>query len=58
MCCVLSHTEAMLRSEEGQGISEYAMILVLIVLIVVAAVHTIGSNAQDVINRVNAALHI
>jgi Flp pilus assembly pilin Flp len=40
-----------LRRDEGQGVSEYAMILVLIVLIVV-------SNAQQVIDRVNAALHI
>jgi Flp pilus assembly pilin Flp len=46
------------RGEEGQGVSEYAMILVLIVLIVVSVVHAIGSNAQQVIDRVNAALHI
>ncbi len=46
------------RSEEGQGVSEYAMILVLIVLIVVSVVHAIGANAQQVIDRVNAALHI
>jgi Flp pilus assembly pilin Flp len=47
-----------LRRDEGQGVSEYAMILVLIVLIVVSVVHAIGSNAQQVIDRVNAALHI
>ena len=46
------------RGEEGQGVSEYAMILVLIVLIVVSVVHAIGANAQQVIDRVNAALHI
>ncbi len=46
------------RDEEGQGISEYAMILVLIVLLVVSVVHAIGSNAQQVIDKVNAALHI
>jgi len=39
-------------------VSEYAMILVLIVLIVVSVVHAIGSNAQQVIDKVNAALHI
>jgi len=44
--------------EEGQGVSEYAMILVLIVLIVVSVVHAIGSNAQQVIDKVNTALHI
>jgi len=47
-----------LGRDEGQGVSEYAMILVLIVLIVVSVVHAIGSNAQQVIDRVNAALHI
>ncbi len=51
-------TAAMLGSEDGQGVSEYAMILVLIVLLLVSAVHMIGANAQDVINKVNSALHI
>jgi Flp pilus assembly pilin Flp len=46
-----------IRGEEGQNVSEYAMLLVLLVLIVVAAVHAIGMNAQEVINRVNTALH-
>jgi Flp pilus assembly pilin Flp len=46
------------RGEQGQGVSEYAVILVLMVLIVVSVVHAIGSNAQQVIDKVNAALHI
>jgi len=45
------------RSEEGQAISEYAVLLALIVLIVVTTVHVIGMNAQHVIERVNDALH-
>jgi Flp pilus assembly pilin Flp len=45
-----------LRRDEGQGVSEYAMILVLIVLIVVSVVHAIGSNAQHVIDSVNSAI--
>jgi Flp pilus assembly pilin Flp len=44
------------RDEEAQGVSEYAMLLVLLVLIVVAAVHALGMNAQQVIDRVNTAL--
>lgn len=44
------------RDEEGQGVSEYAVLLVLLVLIVVSAVHAIGMNAQQVIDRVNATL--
>ncbi len=55
----LTNTVAKLRrAEGGQGVSEYAMILVLIVLIVVSVVHAIGSNAQQVIDKVNTALHI
>ena len=45
------------RKDEGQGVSEYAMLLVLLVLIVVATVHALGTNAQQVIDRVNTALH-
>jgi Flp pilus assembly pilin Flp len=44
------------RDEEGQGVSEYAVLLVLLVVIVVSAVHAIGMNAQQVIDRVNATL--
>lgn len=45
-----------IQDDEAQGVSEYAMLLVLLVLIVVAAVHTLGMNAQQVIDRVNTAL--
>ena len=45
-----------IRGDEGQNVSEYAVLLVLLVLFVVAAVRAIGMNAQEVINRVNAAL--
>lgn len=45
------------RDDEAQGVSEYAMLLVLLVLIVVAAVHALGMNAQQVIDRVNTALN-
>jgi Flp pilus assembly pilin Flp len=44
------------RDDEGQGVSEYAVLLVLLVVIVVSAVHAIGMNAQQVIDRVNATL--
>jgi Flp pilus assembly pilin Flp len=46
-----------IRGDEGQGVSEYAVLLVLLVLIVVATVHALGTHAQDVIDRVNTALH-
>lgn len=46
-----------IRGDEAQGVSEYAVLLVLLVLIVVATVHALGTNAQQVIDRVNTALH-
>lgn len=45
------------RGEAGQAISEYAILVALILLIVVTTVHVIGMNAQHVIERVNDALH-
>jgi Flp pilus assembly pilin Flp len=44
------------RDEAGQGVSEYAVLLVLLVVIVASAVHAIGMNAQQVIDRVNSTL--
>jgi len=44
-----------LFGEEGQGISEYAVLLILLVLIVVTAVRMMGTDAQHVINKVNSA---
>jgi Flp pilus assembly pilin Flp len=46
-----------IRDDEAQGVSEYAILLVLLVLIVVATVHALGMNAQQVIDRVNTALN-
>jgi Flp pilus assembly pilin Flp len=46
------------QREEGQGVSEYAIIMALLLLIVVTTVHAIGMNAQQVIDKVNTALHI
>jgi Flp pilus assembly pilin Flp len=46
-----------LGDDQGQGISEYTVLLVLLVLMVVAVVHALGTNAQQVIDRVNTALH-
>jgi Flp pilus assembly pilin Flp len=47
----------LIRDDEAQGVSEYAMLLVLLVLLIVAAVHALGMDAQQVIDRVNTALH-
>jgi pilus assembly protein Flp/PilA len=45
-----------LKSEKGQGLVEYALILVLIAIVVIAMVTGIGKNANDVFSQVNSAL--
>jgi Flp pilus assembly pilin Flp len=44
-----------LLGDEGQGVSEYAVLLVLLVLIVITTVRVMGTEAQQVINKVNSA---
>jgi hypothetical protein len=48
--------ETIRKGEEGQGVSEYAVIMALLLLIVVMTVHAIGMHAQQVIDKVNTAL--
>jgi pilus assembly protein Flp/PilA len=45
-----------LKCEKGQGLVEYALILVLIAIVVIAMVTGIGKNANDVFSQVNSAL--
>jgi Flp pilus assembly pilin Flp len=49
------HT-TMLRSERGQGLAEYALICVLVVLVVIAAVTLFGGAIAGFITNVSAAL--
>ena len=44
-----------LADDDGQGVSEYAVLLVLLVLVVITTVHIMGTQAQQVINKVNHA---
>ena len=44
-----------LAGDDGQGVSEYAVLLVLLVLIVITTVHMMGTEAQQVINKVKSA---
>ncbi len=47
-----------LQSEEGQGLVEYALILVLISIVCIVALGLIGDNANAVFNRIATALGI
>ena len=45
-----------LKSEKGQTLVEYALLLLLIAIVVVAMVKGIGGNATTVYSTVNSAL--
>lgn len=46
-----------LKNEEGQGLVEYALILVLIAIVVLSAVKSVGVQAASTYTNVNTALH-
>jgi Flp pilus assembly pilin Flp len=45
-----------LRSEDGQDIAEYAVMVAVILIIVVATVRLIGSNSNTVFSQVASAI--
>jgi pilus assembly protein Flp/PilA len=44
------------RAESGQGMVEYALILVLIAVVVIAVLTFVGSNVSNTFSQVNASL--
>lgn len=46
-----------LRNEKGQGLVEYALILVLIAVVVIAAVKSVGTTASSTFSNVNTQMH-
>lgn len=47
---------AFLRSEEGQGLAEYALILVLIAIVAIGALTALGTAITDVLNQIESGL--
>jgi pilus assembly protein Flp/PilA len=45
-----------IKSEKGQTLVEYALLLVLIAIVVIAMLTGIGKNANNAFNKVNTAL--
>ncbi len=45
-----------LQSEEGQGLAEYALILVLIAVVVIAAVSFLGTGISTTFSRIANSL--
>jgi Flp pilus assembly pilin Flp len=48
--------QSLWRSEEGQDIAEYAVMLAVILVIVVGTVRLIGSNANTVFSTVASSI--
>ena len=47
---------ASLKSEEGQGLAEYALILVLIAIVVIGALTALGGQVQTVFDTITGGL--
>lgn len=45
------------RSEDGQDLAEYALLIALIALVVIGAVTLLGTNIQTVFNNIANALN-
>jgi Flp pilus assembly pilin Flp len=43
--------EALIRDEEGQGLTEYALILVFISIVAIVALKLLGTNITSVLNE-------
>jgi len=52
----LTHREAAADDEEGQGMVEYALILVLIAVVVILVVSTVGKQVSNVFSNVSKGL--
>ena len=51
MCWILSRAVCFLKEEEGPTAVEYAMMLALIVIVCIAAIATLGTNARTVFSN-------
>ena len=47
---------SVMRNEEGQGLAEYALILLLIVIIALAALVFLGTQISEILSSVGAEL--
>jgi pilus assembly protein Flp/PilA len=45
-----------LRSEDGQGVAEYAILIALILIVMMATIRLIGANASNIFSQVGSAI--
>lgn len=53
---MLSILEDLRRSQAGQGLAEYALILALIAVVVIGAVTLLGTQINDILNTIATAI--
>ncbi len=53
---MLQRLISLLKDDEGQGLAEYALILVLIAVVVIGALTILGGNIQEVFNSIATSL--
>jgi Flp/Fap pilin component. len=46
------HMRKFMKDESGQGLAEYALILALVALVVIAALTALGTNTKNKMNSV------
>ncbi|HBA90127.1 MAG TPA: Flp family type IVb pilin [Geobacter sp.] len=53
---MIEKSKGVLRSNKGQGLVEYALILVLIAIVVIVAVRGVGCSTNNAFTKINSAL--
>ena len=56
MLALYLHIVNLLKRQEGQDLAEYAILIALIALAVVAAVTLVGTNISGVFSRIGSAV--
>jgi pilus assembly protein Flp/PilA len=53
---VCSKSRNLVRNEQGQGLVEYTLVLVLVACVVIAALTTLGTHTRDVLSTVSTKI--
>ena len=56
MAALMDKLSAAVRREEGQGLAEYALILALIAIVVIAAVIFLGGQINTIMSTVGTSI--
>ena len=58
LSCLVSNVVQFLKNEDGPTAVEYAVMLALIIVVCIAAITTLGSNANGTFSNVGSAINI